>query len=117
MNIPAETRPFLWGAASGALALVIIGFAWGGWTTAGKAEAAAAARSSAAVVGALAPECVERFRRAADAPAQLAALKKVDVWAQGEFVEKGGWVGVPGAKPGEDSSAVAKACAGLLAAG
>jgi hypothetical protein len=46
--------------------------------------------------------------------ANLAAMRKVDSWAQGEFVEKGGWATVPGANPPDQVSAVAKACAQLL---
>lgn len=115
MKIPVETKPALWGAAGGAVAMAIVGFGWGGWVTGGKAETEAAQRSTAAVVVALAPVCVERFQRAADASDNLAALKKVDTWSQGDFVEKGGWAMVPGSKPYEQVSAVAKACALLLA--
>ena len=89
--------------------------AWGGWVTGGSAEATAAQRANAAVVVALAPVCVERFQRANDVPANLAALKKVDAWSQGDFIEKGGWATAPGSKPSEQASAVAKACALLLA--
>jgi len=52
---------------------------------------------------------------ASDVTANLAALKKVDSWAQGDFVEKGGWAAMPGAAaPADRVSAVAKACASLL---
>ena len=115
MKIPVETKPALWGVAIGAVALAIAGFSWGGWTTGGKAEANATQRANAAVVVALAPVCVERFQRTADAPANLAALKKVESWSQGDFVEKGGWATVPGSNSPEQVSAVAKACASLLA--
>ena len=114
MKIPVETKPALWGVAGGAIALAIAGFTWGGWMTAGKAEAEASTRSKAAVVAALAPLCVERFQRGAEGPANLVALKKAEPWAQGEFVEKGGWATVPGANPPDQVSAVAKACAVLL---
>jgi hypothetical protein len=115
MKIPAETKPALWGMAGGAIAAAIVGFSWGGWVTGGSAEAAAVQRANAAVVVALAPVCVERFQRASDVPGNLAALKKVDTWSQGDFIEKGGWANAPGAKPSDQSSAVAKACALLLA--
>jgi hypothetical protein len=115
MNIPIETKPALWGIAGGAVALAIVGFAWGGWTTGGKAESAAVTRANDAVVVALAPLCVDKFQRASDAPANLAALRKADSWSQGEFVEKGGWAALPGTHSAERVSAVAKACAGLLA--
>jgi alpha/beta superfamily hydrolase len=114
MKLPVETKPALWGAAVGAIALAIVGFSWGGWVTGKKAETAAVERASAAVIGALAPVCVDRFRLAGDVTANLAAMKKVDSWAQGEFVEKGGWASVPGTNPPELVSAVAKACAQLL---
>jgi len=115
MKIPVETKPALWGIAGGAIALAIVGFTWGGWVTGSKAETTATQRANAAVVVALAPVCVEKFKRATDVPANLAALKKADSWSQGDFVEKGGWAAVPGSNSPEQVSAVAKACAVLLA--
>jgi alpha/beta superfamily hydrolase len=115
MVIPNETAPALWGVASGAVAVAVIGFSFGGWTTSGKAEDAAVTRANDAVVMALAPICVDKFERAADARANLSALRKVDTWHQGDFVEKGGWATVPGIHSVERTRAVARACAGLLA--
>jgi hypothetical protein len=114
MNIPVETKPALWGMVGGAIAAAIIGFTWGGWVTGGRAEADGTRQANAAVVAALAPVCVEKFQRSPDVQANLAALKKVDSWSQGDFIEKGGWATVIGAKPGDQVSAVAKACATLL---
>ena len=115
MKLPVETKPALWGIAGGAIAAAIVGFSWGGWVTGGKADAEATQRANAAVVVALAPVCVERFQRATDVSANLAALKKVDSWSQGDFVEKGGWATVPGSNSPAQVSAVASACALLLA--
>lgn len=115
MQIPIETKPALWGAAGGAIALAIVGFTWGGWVTGGKAETDATQRASTAVVVALAPLCVEKFQRASDVSVNLAELKKADSWSQGAFVEKGGWATLPGKSSAEQVSAVAKACASLLA--
>jgi hypothetical protein len=115
MKIPVETKPALWGVAGGAVALAIVGFTWGGWVTGGRAESDAMQRANAAVVVALAPICVEKFQHTADVSANLAALKKVDSWSQGDFVEKGGWATVPGSNSPAQVSAVAKACALLLA--
>jgi hypothetical protein len=92
-----------------------VGFAWGGWVTGAKAEVQASDRAHAAVVGALAPVCVDRFQHASDAAANRAAFKKVESWSQGDFVEKGGWATVPGTNPPEQVTAVARACALLLA--
>ncbi len=46
----------LWGAAIGAAALAVGGFTWGGWMTAGSAEALTTKRSQAAVVGGIDPD-------------------------------------------------------------
>jgi hypothetical protein len=115
MKIPVETKPALWGVAGGAIALAIAGFTWGGWVTGGKAEAEATQRANAAVVVALAPVCVEKFNHTPDAAANLAALTKADSWSRGDFVEKGGWATLPGSNPPTQVTAVAQACALLLA--
>ena len=115
MKIPVETKPAIWGVAGGAIALAIVGFTWGGWVTGSKAEADATQRAKAAVIVALAPVCVEKFQHTTDVSTNLAALKKADSWSQGDFVEKGGWATVPGSGTPEQVSAVAKACAALLA--
>jgi hypothetical protein len=114
MKLPIETKPLLWGIAGGAVAMAITGFTWGGWVTAGTAETNALRRANTAVVEALAPICVEKFQRAADASANLAALKKVDSYSQGDFVEKGGWATMAGTDSAVRVSAVANACASLL---
>ena len=115
MTIPAETKPFIWGMAGGALAAAIIGFSWGGWVTGGRAETDSTQRANAAVVAAMAPVCVERFQRAPDVAANLVAFKKVDTWARGDFVEKGGWATTPGSKVTDQLSSISAACAVLLA--
>ena len=116
MKIPVETKPFLWGIAGGAVGVAIIGFNWGGWVTGGTAQADAAQRANAAVVVALAPVCVDKFQHSPEFSANLAALKKIDSWSQGAFVEKSGWATVPGSKDSpEQVKEVARACALLLA--
>ena len=35
MKLPAEVKPALWGVVGGAVAAIVIGFAWGGWVTGG----------------------------------------------------------------------------------
>jgi hypothetical protein len=117
MDISKETkataRSVLWGAAAGAIALAIVGFSWGGWMTGGAAETLATNRAATAVVVALTPICVDRFRQAPDASANLAEMKKTTYsWDQSRFVERGGWATMPGST--EPNSAVAKACAESL---
>ena len=116
MEISRETkaavRPALWGAVAGAIALAIVGFSWGGWVTVA-AETLARNSAATAVVAALAPICVEKFRQAADASTNLVEMKKATyAWDQSKFVEKGGWATMPGST--EPNSAVAKACAESL---
>ncbi|HUJ01004.1 MAG TPA: hypothetical protein VLY46_12245 [Usitatibacter sp.] len=96
--------------------MAIVGFTWGGWVTGSTAEAAASQRAKEAVVVALALICVDKFRHAAGAAANVAELRKTDSWSQGDFVEKGGWATVPGSDNPDQVSAVAKACAALLTA-
>jgi hypothetical protein len=117
MEISRETRaavkPALWGAAAGAVALAIVGFGWGGWVTGGTAETLAKNGAATAVVAALTPICVEKFRQSADVSANFAEMKKATyAWDQGKFVEKGGWATMPGST--EPNSAVARACAESL---
>lgn len=118
MKIPIETKPALWGALGGAVALAFIGFSWGGWTTGGRAEEQARTRADDAVIAALAPICADRFERASDAAAQRVALLKIDSWSRGDFIEKGGWAATGIAdKAQQRTTAVAAACAVLLVPG
>ncbi len=112
MKLPIETKPALFGAAAGALALAIVGFSWGGWVTGGSAELSAKQRAEQAVVAALTPGCVAQFRAAPDAEVQLAALKKANTWEQGAFIEKGGWANMPGSA--KANSGLARSCADVL---
>jgi hypothetical protein len=112
MRIPPELKPACWGAVAGAVALAIIGFNWGGWVTGGSAERKASERAERAVITALAPICVDNFRKQANADASLAELSRVNSWQQGAFIEKGGWATMPGSN--SPDSAVARACAEIL---
>ena len=113
MNMPTNTKPWIQGAVVGAIALAIVGFTWGGWVTGGTAAKNAAATSHDAVVAALAPICVERFRARSDAVVRTADLLKTRGWDRGGILETGGYAAL------SDSSAVdsdvATACAKILA--
>jgi hypothetical protein len=113
-ELPAQTTPFLWGAAAGAVALAFVGFNWGGWVTGGTAEKLAGERADAAIVSSLTPICVARFKASDKAPANLAALKEIKIsWEQADYVGKGGWATMPGSAA-EPNSQVAAACAEAL---
>jgi hypothetical protein len=68
------------GAVAGAVATMFVGFYWGGWSLGSTADKMAKERSDLAVVAALAPVCVDKFRALPDAEAKQAALSKIESW-------------------------------------
>ena len=118
MKVPSilqeeSLKRLLQGAAAGAVVAMIVGFNWGGWTLGSTVEKASKERADAAVVAALAPICVDQFRQAANASANLTESNKISyAWDRGTFIEKGGWAIMPGSEKAD--SAVAKACAETL---
>jgi hypothetical protein len=111
--LPANTSAYLWGAFGGAVIVAIVGFSWGGWTTAGTAQRNAATAAHDAVVAALAPICADRFQGQTDAAARTADLAKTSTWERGAVIEKSGFATMPGAKSADAD--VARACAAILA--
>ena len=112
MNIPKELKPAAWGAVSGAVALAIVGFSWGGWVTAANSEQTAKQSADTAVIAVLAPICARQFRDQPNAESKLVELKALASYAQSGFVEKGGWATMPGSKNPVDG--VAESCAAIL---
>src|SRR5689334_23437732 len=104
----------LQGAAAGAAVTMFIGFNWGGWALGSTVDKVAKDRADSAVVVALAPICVDKFRQAANASENLSELNKISyAWDRGTFVEKGGWATMPGSA--SPDSTVARACAEMIA--
>lgn len=89
MKMPEWVKPAAWGAAGGAIAAMIIGFAWGGWVTGGMAGEMEEASAEAAIVQAFTPLCVARAERE---PQKLLLLKEESNWQRDEFVVDAGWV-------------------------
>ncbi len=108
MNIPASVKPAAWGAIGGAIAAIVIGFAWGGWVTGGTAGQMEVASAEAAVIQAFTPLCVAK---AEQQPEQLALLKEADRWSRDDFVIEAGWVDNVSEKY---RSAVAETCASTI---
>jgi hypothetical protein len=110
----ASLLRFGMGALGGACITAFVGFTSLGWTTDTKAKDVAKSTASAAVTEALAPICVDRFRRSTEASKNTGDLTKVSLADQGSFIEKGGW-----AKFGNNTSsdkAIAEACAKIIGA-
>jgi hypothetical protein len=89
MNVPASVKPAVWGAIGGAIAAIIIGFAWGGWVTGGTAGLMETASAEAAIVQAFTPLCVAK---AEQQPEKLAPLKEESSYQRDNFVIEAGWV-------------------------
>jgi hypothetical protein len=113
MNLPTNTKPWIQGAAVGAIAATIVGFAWGGWVTGGSADKRVAVASHDATVTALASICAERFRAQGDAAVKLVELTKTNSWERGNVIERSGFALMPGGKTADTD--VARACAESLA--
>ena len=112
MNLPPSLRPAIWGVVIGAAAISVLGFSSFGWTLGSTAERMARERAQTAVVGALAPICVEKFQHQADAATKLVEFNKVSSWDRRSIIEKGGWATMAGNDT--PNSAVASACAEQL---
>ena len=59
----------------------------------------------------LAPICADKFRRAPDSAAKLAALNATDSWKRDDFIKDTGYATFPGS---EYDRKVANACVELL---
>ena len=103
----------LQGAAVGAVATMIVGFNWGGWSLSSTADKMAKEQSDLAVVRALAPVCADKFRALPDAAAKTVALSKVNSWKRADEFPKE-FVTLPGET--YPSSALVNACSTLLLA-
>ena len=101
----AKIKYGVWGLIGGAVIVMILGFAWGGWTTAGTAHA----MTQKAVVASQAAICVAQFVKEPDHAKKLVEFAAANSWSRGEFIEKGGWDKMPGQE--KASPDVARACA------
>ncbi|BCH30252.1 hypothetical protein MesoLjLc_21820 [Mesorhizobium sp. L-8-10] len=75
---------------------MVVGFAFGGWTTGGTAALMAEKAARDARSELVATVCVEKFVSADNASEQLAALKKTSSWERNRFIENGGWLKLTG---------------------
>jgi len=104
----AKVKFGVWGIICGAVIAMIIGFAWGGWTTKGTTQK----MSDEAVLASQAAICVAQFMSQPNNKEKLKEFAEVDSWKRGEFIEKGGWDIMPGQE--KAGYAVARACAAGL---
>ena len=104
-EIAKKVKFGVWGFICGAIITMIIGFGWGGWSTAGTTQK----MSDEAVLASQAAICVAQFMKQPNHEEKLKELGEIDSWQRGEFIEKGGWDKMPGQE--KAGSSVAQACA------
>lgn len=98
-----------WGLVGGAIVAIVIGFGWGGWSTASTIDK----MSAEAVVASEAAICVAQFMSQPNHAEKLAEFEQVGTWNRAQFIEEGGWNKMPGQEKGTYS--VARSCAEGLA--
>ena len=94
----------VWGLIVGAVIAIIIGFAWGGWTTSSTTKT----MTEEAVLASQAAICVAQFMKQPNHEERLKEFAEIDYWKRAEFIAKGGWDKMPGQKKADDG--VARAC-------
>ncbi len=94
----------VWGLIVGAVIAMIIGFAWGGWTTSSTTKT----MTEEAVLANQVTICVAQFMKQPNHEEKLKELEKVSSWERAKFIEKGGWDKMPGQENAD--YAVARAC-------
>ena len=104
----AKIKYGIWGLILGAVFAMIIGFGWGGWTTAGTTETL----SKKAVIESQSAICVAQFRDDPNYKENLQNFEKTSSWSRSEFIEQGGWDKMPGQEKADYG--VAQACASGL---
>jgi hypothetical protein len=95
----------VWGLICGAIISMIIGFGWGGWSTATTAQKI----SDEAVLASQSAICVAQFMKQPNHEEKLKELGEISSYQRSNFIEKGGWDIMPGQE--KAGYFVARACA------
>ena len=101
----AKTKYGIWGIIVGACVTMIIGFAWGGWTTSSTVQE----MTQDVLVESQAAICVAQFKLSSNYQERLKELGELSSYQKSEYIEKGGWNKMPGQE--EANWAVAQSCA------
>ena len=95
----------VWGLICGAIIAMIIGFAWGGWTTSGTTKT----MTEEAVLASQAAICVAQFMKDPNYEEKFKEFRELSTYQRFEFIQKGGWDKMPGQEKAGYS--VARPCA------
>jgi hypothetical protein len=112
MTFPEWTKPSIYGALAGAIAVSVIGFNWGGWVTTSNARTMARTLASDEVTLAMVPVCMNMSADDPQRAAKLAVIQEASGYSRRNAMMETGWATQPGADtPNRD---LASAClAGL----
>ena len=105
LETAAKIKYGIWGLICGGVIAMIVGFSWGGWTTAGTTQT----MTKEAVLASQAAICVAQFMKQPNHEQKLKELGDVSSWQRAEVIDKGGWDKMPGQE--KAGYAVARACA------
>jgi len=87
---------WFWSVIGASALTMLVGFTWGGWTTANSARVAQALAVRDARAELAGEICVHNFINADGAKANLAGLRDQSSWAREDFIEAGGWATIAG---------------------
>lgn len=96
MTFPDWTKPGIYGAFGGAIAISILGFTWGGWTTTGSAETMAQNLASDEVTLAMVPVCLNISAADPERAKKLATLQDLSGFGRRNAMLETGWATRPG---------------------
>jgi hypothetical protein len=112
MKLPKETKPALWGAAAGAVAIMVVGFSSMGWKTGSSAAQMASTQAAEAVVAAMVPFCVAKAKLDTDGGVMTKFRAETSSYARTQLVQTAGWATLGGATTPD--YALASACSDRL---
>lgn len=113
MTFPEWTKPGAYGAVGGAIVVSVLGFTWGGWTTAGSAQGLAQTFATQEVTSAMVPVCLNASATDPERTTKLATIQDTSSFGRSRAVMATGWATFPGAdQPNPD---LAAACLERLA--
>lgn len=87
-----KIRYGVWGVVVGAGVAMIIGFAWGGWTTSSTTQK----MTEEAVQANRVSICVAQFMNAPNHKAKVKEFEGTESYQRSDLIEKGGWDRMPG---------------------
>ena len=104
----------LWCCVATAIVTMIIGFTWGQWVTGSTARAMAANQGEETLLRRLTPICVAQLNGDPKKADKLKAMKALDAYQRGDYVQTQGWATMPGEQNPE--TRIAGECAKIATA-